>query len=187
MNNVCRIAYYHLRSNGSIRRYLSEEAAKSLVHGLVTSRLDYCNALLVGLPNTLIRKLQLVQNTAARVVARTPKRQHITPVLYQLHWLPVQARIEYKVLLYVYKALTGAAPQYIADLIQQRSQPRTIRSSGTIQLVEPRVRTKSYGHRTFRCAAAKLWNSLPSDMRTITTIAAFKKSLKTHYFRLHYH
>ena len=88
-----------------------------MVHALVTSRLDYCNSLLTGLPRTLLQKIQRVQNAAARVVTRTRRSEHITPVLKALHWLPIQRRIEYKVLLYTHKALQGDAPEYIRDLL----------------------------------------------------------------------
>jgi hypothetical protein len=186
VSQVCRSASYHLRSIGSSRRYLTTEAAKSLVNGLVTSRLDYCNALLVGLPKTLINKLQRVQNTAARVVTRTPRSQHITPVLSDLHWLPVSSRIEYKILLYVYKALSGSAPEYLTELIQQKVPSRTLRSKDSVRLLEPRTRTKTYGQRSFRSAAASLWNALPQHMRSLTTVSSFKRTLKTYLFKLHY-
>ena len=113
ISQVCRSASYHLRRIGAVRRYLTTDAAKSMVNGLITSRLDYCNALLVGLPKSSTNRLQRIQNTAARIITRTPKRQHITPVLAELHWLPVTARIEFKILLYVFKAVTGTAPGYL--------------------------------------------------------------------------
>lgn len=185
-NQVCRSASYHLRNIGSVRRFLSTDATKSIVHGLVTSRLDYCNALLVGLPKCLTDRLQRVQNSAARVISRTSKRQHISPVLISLHWLPVSARIEYKVLLYVYKALLGTAPGYLSELIQPKVPSRSLRSNSTVQLVEPRTRTKTYGQRSFRSAAARLWNGLPQHMRSITTLHSFKRTLKTHLFKIHY-
>ena len=84
VNSVCRAGYNHLRNIAHIRRYLT-------VDSLVTSQLDYCNSLLVGLPNTLLNKLQQVQNTAARMITRTPRNHHITPVLNELHWLPTKS------------------------------------------------------------------------------------------------
>ena len=103
VRQVCKSAMFHLCSIANIRRFLTTDAAKSLMHSLVTSRLDYCNSVLVGLPKALLQKMQRVQNTAARVVTRTHKYDHITPVLKVLHWLPINRRVEYKILLYTYK------------------------------------------------------------------------------------
>ena len=110
VNAVCRSGYTQLRKIGHIRRYLTDDAVKSLVNGLVTSRIDYCNALLYGIPNRLIEKLQCVQNTAARIITRTPRHSHITPVLKTLHWLPVQYRIQYKLLVHTYNCLLYTSP-----------------------------------------------------------------------------
>ncbi len=186
MTSVCRSTAHQLRIIGSVRRYLTTDAVKSLVNGLVTSRLDYCNALLVGLPRCLIDRLQRIQNRAARLITRTQRHQHITPVLKSLHWLPVSVRIEYKVILYAFKVLSGCAPTYLVDLVQQKSLPRSMRSSSYIQLMVPKTRTKTYGERSFRYAAARLWNSLPPSMRTLTTVGAFKRKLKTHLFTVYY-
>lgn len=100
-----------------IRKYLTEETTEILVHAFVSSKLDYCNSLLYGLPKHMISSLQSVQNTAARIVTLTKKFDHITPVLIQLHWLPVHFQILFKVLLLVYKALNGMAPLYIMELL----------------------------------------------------------------------
>ena len=92
VNNVSRTAYYHLYNIGRIRCYLSQSAAEQLVHAFITSKLDYCNALLCGLPSLLTQKLQSIQNAAARIITRTSRSAHITPVLFSLHWLPVCQR-----------------------------------------------------------------------------------------------
>ena len=86
-------SYYHLRNISKIRKYLTEEATETRVHTFVSSKLDYCNPLLYGLPKHMISRLQSVQNTAARIVTLTKKFDHITPVLIHLHWLPVHFRI----------------------------------------------------------------------------------------------
>jgi len=92
----CRFALYNIRK---IRPFLSEQATQLLVQALVLSRLDYCNALLVGLPACTIKPLQLIQNAAARVVFNESKKAQVTPLLIRLHWLPVAARIKLKVLM----------------------------------------------------------------------------------------
>jgi len=86
-----------------------------VVQAFISSRLDYCNSLLCGIAGNLLQKLQSVQNAAARLIMRTGKRQHITPVLRELHWLPVRQRIDFKMVVLVYKALHGQLPQYLAD------------------------------------------------------------------------
>jgi len=103
LNNICRSSYHKLCNIGYIKRYLTSDASKSLVNRLITSRLDYCNALLNGLRQTSINKLQRIQNTAARIVTRTSRRSHITPILKDLHWLPVKYPVQFKILMHTYK------------------------------------------------------------------------------------
>ena len=124
-----------------------------------------------------------MQNTAARVVTVTKKFDHITPVLIQLHWLPVHFRILFKVLLLVYKALNGMAPLYITELLSHRTCSRSLRSTA---LAVPKSRLKTYGDRAFSVAAPKLWNELPLDLRSLDTINLFKKHLKTDLFKKAY-
>jgi hypothetical protein len=107
ITSVCRTAYFKLFDISQIRTTLTQKSAETLVLSLVISRLDYGNCLLYGVPDYLIHRLQLVQNAAARVVCRTKTRQNITPILQRLHWLPVKHRIDYKIAVFVFKALTG--------------------------------------------------------------------------------
>ena len=95
ISNTCRSAYYQTRRINSIRQYLTDNAVKTLTQSVVISRLDYCNSVCIGLPMKSIHRLQLAQNAAARVIKRTPKREHMTPVLRDLHWLPINRRIEF--------------------------------------------------------------------------------------------
>jgi hypothetical protein len=182
VNNVCRAAHMHLRNIGRIRRYLTQEAAEVLVHSFVSTKLDYMNALLVGLPGKLLKKLQKVQNLAARIVTKTKRTDHITPILKKLHWLPVCQRIEYKILMLTYKALNGLAPDYIKDMLVPYVPTRTLRSEGQMLLVEPSTKT-SYGDRRFSKMAPKLWNRLSLKIRQSSTIDIFKSNLKTYLFR----
>ncbi len=114
---VTKSAYYHLKNIARIRCFVSSQDLEKLVHAFITSRVDYCNGLLTGLPKKTIRQLQLIQNAAARILTRTRTSEHITPVLRSLHWLPVTFRIDFKVLLLVYKSLNGLGPKYIADTL----------------------------------------------------------------------
>ena len=183
INSVCRAAYIHIFNIGRIRKYLTKEAAEHLVHSFITSKLDYCNSLLHGLPTTLINKLQRVQNIAARIVTLTRITQHTTPVLNALHWLPVCQRTKFKTLLLVYKARTGMAPGYLQDLICPYHQERTLRSADQHLLAVPFTRSTLISSRAFGVCGPKMWNELPYDIRASTSLAIFKKNLKTYLFR----
>ncbi len=182
VKSVCRSAHYHLRNIGRIRKYLDTDTAKLVVHALVTSRLDQLNALLYGVPT---HKLQRAQNTAARIITRTHKYDHITPVLRSLHWLPVRYRSQFKILCLAFKALNNLAPSYIRDMLSPYTPSRALRSSDPqlMQLVVPRTRTK-LGDRAFSVAAPTMWNALPLSLRQAPTLATFQNRLKTHLFKL---
>ena len=117
VNELCRTAFYHTRNISHIRPCLSIDSTKTLVHALVTSRLDHSNALLYGLNDYLIQRLQYVMNAAAKVITCKRKFDHVTPLLIELHWLPVRQRIVFKILLYTFKALHGATPTYLPELL----------------------------------------------------------------------
>ena len=152
IKNICKSSFYHLRNIAKIRKYLSQDTCEILVHAFISSKLDHCNSLLHGLPEYLLARLQAVQNAAARVVTLTPKHDHMTPILINLHWLPVEFRITFKVLLLVYKALHGLAPSYISDLLNFKTYSRSLRSSCKEYLAVPRSRLKTYGDRAFSIA-----------------------------------
>ncbi len=118
---------------------LSVSDAEKLVWTFMTSRLDYYNALLGGCPASSINKLQIVQNAAARVLTRSRKYDHITPILQSLHWLPVKFRISYKILLLAYKALNDSAPAYLTSLLSRYNPSRSLRSHNSGLLVVPRI------------------------------------------------
>ena len=144
-----------MRNIAKIRKYLSQDTCEILVHAFISSTLDHCNSLLHGLPKYLLTRLQAVQNAAARVVTLTPKHDHMTPILINLHWFPVEFRITFKVLLLVYKALHGLAPSYISDLLNFKTYSRSLRSSCKEYLAVPRSRLKTYGDRAFSTAGPK--------------------------------
>ena len=186
MCRQCRNAYYHLRNIGQIRGVLSQEATEKLIHAFVTSRIDNGNALLYNITKACTNKLQRVLNTAARIVSRTPRFESISPVCMRLHWLPVTARVEYKVLILTYKALHGLAPGYLADFLQQYQPGRALRSEDRKLLHVPRTRLITYGDRAFPKAAPVLWNSLPQAARDAQTLDTFKRHIKTFLFAKSY-
>jgi exonuclease III len=185
VSQVCRSAWYHLRNIGQIRPFLDRTSAERLIHAFVTSKLDNLNSLLYNLPKYQIHRLQRVQNAAARLINLVKKVDHITPILIQLHWLPIKYRIQYKLLLLTYKALHGQAPAYLQELLTITSRDRSLRSNTQCMLLAPRTRT-SYGDRSFSHGAPELWNSLPFYIKTCTSVHSFKHQLKTYLFNLAY-
>uniref|UniRef100_A0A3Q2V4T4 Reverse transcriptase domain-containing protein n=1 Tax=Haplochromis burtoni TaxID=8153 RepID=A0A3Q2V4T4_HAPBU len=184
VKHVTKIGFYHLKNIARVRPILSRANTEMLMHAFITSRIDYCNALLSGLPKKNISTLQLLQNSAARVLTKTRGRAHITPVLESLHWLPVCFRIDFKVLLLVFKCLNGLGPSYLSDLLLPYEPSRTLRSSGAGLLIVPKVRTHTHGEAGFQWYGPRLWNSLPEELRAAENVYVFKNRLKTHLFNL---
>ena len=186
LTSLARNATNSLRYIGRLRKYLDEDNTKKLVNAFVISKLDYCNSLFYGLPEKSTHCLQRLQNTAARIITKTKKYDHITPVLRELHWLPVKYRSHFKVLLLTYKCIHNMAPQYLSELLTVHNPSRTLRSSQDISLVPPKltnIKTKFYGNRAFSLAAPQLWNSLPSEVRSSRSCDIFKRKLKTYLFK----
>ena len=183
ITTVCRASHFHLRNIGSICRYLTQETCATLVHSLISSKLDYCNSLLIKLPESQINHLQRIQNSAARIFSRWPRHEHITPVLENLHWLPVQQRIMFKIVLFVFKCLNSLALHYLAELItvKENSCNCELRSDDSLQ--EKKTNNK-FGDRAFSICGPVLWNRLPKCMKEISGLDKFKKELKTHLFRV---
>ena len=184
ITNTVRSVNMQLRKISTIRRYLSDSAVKTLVQSTVISRLDYCNSLYAGLPKKQINRLQLSHNNAARLISLTPRCDHITPVLNELHWLPVYKRCQFKVLVIAFNALHDQAPGYIQELLDWYHPSRPLRSASTTSLTPRRHRTVSYGRRLLDTAASVIWNSLPNDLKCATNLMIFKNHVKTFLFAL---
>ena len=178
---TCRSAQFHIRALRHIRGLLSTEVAKCVAASIVGSRLDYCNGLLFGATSKNLRKLQLVQNTAARVVVMGRKRDHVGPVLKDLHWLPVKERITLKLATTVFKTLSCSEPSYLLELMEDYKPSRSLRSSQKQLLNIPRRRTK-IASRAFSVAAPSVWNSIEIEIRQSDSVASFKRKLKTRLF-----
>ena len=179
VNQVCRKSYFQLRNLGKLRQFFTQSSLEQLVHSFVTSQLDYCNSLFLGLPKSQVQQLQRIQNTAARIVSGRRKYDHITPVLYDLHWLPVDKRIEFKTLVLIFKCIHGIAPAYLSGLMKVRKSPRRLRSSDQFLLQVPFTRAGVVAERAFSVAGPRLWNALPSSIRLSESLDSFKGSLKT--------
>ena len=184
---LCRSCFFQLRQIRSIRRSLTSDARKTLVNAFVMSRLDYCNSLCQGINEGLLNKLQHIQNAAARLVTDTRKYDHITPVLRDLHWLPIRQRIVFKLATMVYKCQHGLCPSYLAEdciLLSATRGRQHLRSAGRLELLVPRTRTVTFGPRAFAVAGPGVWNSLPPALREPTlSFNCFRRGLKTFLFR----
>ena len=178
----CKAAWGNLYCLSKIKHYLSTEQLTTAIIAYVISKLDQNNSLLLGIPAILLKKLQRIQNAAARMICKARKYDEALPLLFKLHWLPIAYRIKFKVMLLTYKALHGEAPSYILNLLVPYNPDRSLRSSDQNYLVEPRVISK-YGERAFAACAPRLWNTLPLQIRDSSTTCAFKSSLKTLLFR----
>ena len=207
---ICQTAYFELKRINSIRRFLTEDATKTLVTSYILSRLDYCNCLLMGTPNSVIQPLQKIQNFAARLVLLAPRHHHATPLLEKLHWLLISERIKYKVACMCFSAINGSGPaylsllslicfwhlrtlsknrtKYLSELLHVYTPSRTLRSSSDTRMLEiQQYKRKTHGFRTFSCFGPHIWNSLPQDLRHCATLSSFKAKLKTFLFSQYFH
>ena len=158
INSICQSAFYYLRNIAGISKHISFRHCETLIHPFVTSKIDHYKILLWGFRQDQVRKLQYVHNSAARLLKGSRKHKHITPVLRDLHWLPVHERIRFKLLL-PFKCLNQLASSYLSDLLIHYRPSRTLRSSDKELLVQPRYHLKTYGERAFSFIAPKLWNT----------------------------
>ena len=181
---TCQAAYIELKRISSIRHNLTLDATKTLVSSCILSSLDYCNSLLANCPQKTLKPLQQVQNAAAKLVYKARRTQHCTPLLTELHWLPVAQRIKYKVSCLCFQVLTGTAPSYISQLLSVYVPSRSLRSSTDDRLFHvPRYSREAHGGRAFTSSAVKIWNSLPQNIRHTPSLPTFKRNLKTFLFQ----
>ena len=186
VNYVTKSAYFQMRKISRVRRQLDRGITETLVNSLVTSRLDYCNSLLSALPKKTIKKLQYAQNAAAKTIMLAKKRDHVTPLLKELHWLPISRRCDFKVLVTAFRILNNSAPPNISNLVTEYVQSRRLRSANQRSLTRHGIPRNNYGKRAFINNAVSLWNDLPPEIRKLNSLSEFKATLKTHYFRLRY-
>ena len=177
VNSIVSHCYKLIKNIGRIRRVISKEQTEMLVHSIITSKLDYCNSLLINTSQANLFKLQKVQNAAARLVVRGRKRDGISKVLKELHWLKIESRIIFKILLLTYKRIYGLCSQNLK--IEYKAY--NCRPQDYLKL-ETKTANTIHGKRTFDYAAPKLWNALPLEVRTEEDIDRFKRRIKTLLF-----
>ena len=180
----CKAAMLNFIRIRGIRHLLTEEATSSLVLSLCVSHLDYCNAVLYGLPEVTISRMQKVQNMCARLVLRRSKWDSAKACLAKLHWLPIRQRIIFKICVLTFKLLHGQGPVYLQDLLHYRHNTRSLRSTiDQSLLLIPCTKCKTFAARSFSVAAPTLWNDLPRCIRESNTLLSFKHDLKTHLYK----
>jgi hypothetical protein len=190
VNHVVTGCFYQLRQLRSVRRCLPFEARRALVTAFVSSRLDYCNAILYDIAACNMNRLQVVMNAAARLVTGTGRYEHITPVIRDvLHWLPVKQRIDFKIAVLAFNCIRGTGPAYFNDVcipLSDISGRAGLRAAERGDLFVPSTKTMT-GRRSFRVAAPTIWNSLPQHLHDKTlSRQQFKNGLKTHLFKAAY-
>ena len=191
VSSVVRACFYQLRQIRCMRSSLTDTAATTLVHALISSKLDYCNSLLYGTTAAVSRQLQAVLNASARIITGRRRYDHITLVLHdELHWLPIQHRIKYKIALLTFKCLHGISLIFLRDYctsLASNEGYRALRSVTYGDIAHPRTRTRRIGPRSFRSAAPAIWNSLPASLKnSLLTLEQFKNVLKSHLFNVAY-
>ena len=185
IKNQCRKAMCNIYKLKHIRNYLTIEACKVFASGMILSHLDYCNAILCGLPKSEINKLQRIQNMAAKIILQKRKSDSASKCLAELHWLPVQKRIDFKVLTMVYKCLNGNAPEYLKRKLSLHTGGRNLRSDSIYQRLRvPSTQRATFADRSFSVYGPKKWNELPNYIKQSTSLELFKSKLKTYLFSL---
>ena len=183
VSSICQKMFFQIRNISFNRKYLPQQVIVQLMVSLVLSKLDYCNSLLSGIPDSLISRLQRAQNCAARVCMGKRKYDSAKPLLQHLHWLPVKERIKYKIALLCFKCIHNCAPTYLQELIHINVKSRNLRSSSDKNILfKPIKKLKTYGDKSFDFYGPHVWNSLPRAIRDLENINDFKRALKTHLF-----
>ena len=184
VSNTVKAGYCLLRRIGRIRRNLDDATCAKIINATITSRQDYHNGLLAGCYDGTLKPMQHMQNNVARLLTKTRMRDHITPVLRQLHWLPIKARADFKLLSFVHAAIHDElAPAYVKDMFQLRDTGRPVRHMNRWMLNVPQVQ-RYEGKRSSSHRGALLWNTLPLFLRQPMSKSCFKRHLKTHLFTI---
>ncbi len=178
----CQSAMYFIRAIHHIRKTLDRDTIKTLINSLVTSRLDYSNSILLGATKSSLKPIQRVQYAAARLISESDFRQPMTPILRELHWLPISHRVNFKVLTMCYQCVYGTAPTYLCELVSLYKPKRILRSAQDNLLLTVSSHKTKFAQKCFALQAPILWNRLPYSIRASKSLAIFKRDLKTYLF-----
>ena len=181
VNKLCQLAYLEIRLIGSIGQQLSTEATRSLLSSLVLSRLEWCNAFLVGSPQIPPDRIQRAINCSTRLISKAPKSAHITSKLNDFYWLPISIWIQYKIALACFLTVLGSSD--ISELLRLYSSSSSLRSASDTRIFRvPRVCRRTLWERSFQYIGPVIWNSLPFSARHASSLSFFKSKLKNHLF-----
>ena len=181
--SVSKTVYTEIRRLKQISNFISSKSSlQKLASSFILSRLDYCNSLFSNMPLKELNKLQKLQNYAARVILNKPVRDHAKPMLRELHWLPINARVDYKICVLIFKCLNGLAPTYLSNLISVYKPARNLRSSKAFLLTPVTSNFVRLGDRAFTIYAPKLWRTIPTYIKDSKSLTTFKTKLKTYFF-----
>lgn len=185
VSHIARTCYLHLRRLRAVRRQLGCDITAMLIAALVLTRIDYCNAVLAHLPAVTLRPLRKVLNASVRVALGLKPWDRVTAdMLKNLHWLPLEQRIQYKLCLLTHLSITGQAPAYLSDQVHRAScnlRRQSLRSTDHGDLLVPKSKLK-LGERAFEIAGPSAFNRLPAELKLATNTDYFKKGLKTFLF-----
>jgi hypothetical protein len=180
----CSSAMVNFIKIKQISPYLTKEACETLVLGLVMSHLDYGNSLLCNIPKYTIKSYQRIQNMCAKLIlGRSKHYDSSTQALIDLHWLPIKARIDFKILCLMHNCRHGEAPKYLKELLETRSTTRSFRNNTSLDYIIPRNTHHRYGDRSFSYYGPLIWNKLPYELKCIKDIKLFKRTCKTYLFK----
>jgi len=182
VTQISRSLNWQIGNLHRIRRFLDFDACSSAVRTLILSRLDYCCTIFNGINKKDLHRLQKLQNRAARLIFMKPKCTHTSPLIRDLHWLPVAERIQFRTLVQTYKLLKSSSPEYLSSLLQVQQSPYSLRSTAAGNSLIVHRSHKQAGDRAFSIIAPRLWNGLPVSVRQAVSISSFRKLLKHHLF-----
>ena len=186
IDSIVKTCNFHICNLYMIRDFVNRKNLVALVHSFIVSKEDYCNSLFIGLPNVILKKVQSVLNRAARLIFNLPPRVPTTSSLIELHWLPLKARIEFKICLITFKALKFNQPSYIRELLSFSSHESTLglrSADDPYRLHEPRaIGERGFAIRSFSYIAPRLYNNLPMTIKVTDSLNTFKSHLKAFLF-----
>ena len=186
VSDVRKSCFFQLKRLKSIRTFIPESQFATLIHAFITSRLDFCNSFFFALPDNLVSRLQIIQNSCAKCITGTNLYSSATEARIKLHWLPIRHRSKFKISIMAHKTVhhPHLIPSYISQSFTTSKHARTTRFNLANTLVSNfKCRLKTVGGRSITSTLPDVWNSLPSYLRDPSSTSSFKSQLKTHLFR----